>query len=52
MMPVAPDKSGAFTMAVGIPSTLPYVILASTNLLDWQPIFTNNMAPGLLNFTD
>jgi hypothetical protein len=30
---------------------LSYVILASTNLSTWQPIFTNDM-PGLLNFTD
>ena len=38
-------------MEVGIPSTLAYVILASTNFMDWQPIFTNDV-PGLLNFTD
>ncbi len=52
MTPGSPDKSGAFTMEVGIPSTLPYVIQASTNLTDWQPIFTNNVSPGLLDFTD
>jgi uncharacterized protein (TIGR03790 family) len=51
MTPGRPDNNGAFRMEVGIPSTLAYVILASTNLLDWQPIFTNDV-PGLLNFTD
>ena len=51
MTPGRPDKNGAFRMGVEIPSTLAYVILASTNLLDWQPIFTNDV-PGLLNFTD
>ncbi|MGH8023481.1 MAG: TIGR03790 family protein [Limisphaerales bacterium] len=49
--PGSPGRRGAFNMQVGIPSALPYVILASTNLWDWQPIFTN-VAPGLLNFTD
>ena len=51
MIPVRSDKGGVFTMEVEIPSTLPYVILASTNLMDWLPIFTNSV-PGLLDFND
>lgn len=51
MMPGSLNKRGAFTMNVGIPSTLPYVIMASTNLTTWRPLLTNNV-PGLLNFTD
>ncbi len=51
MTPSGLNKNGAFTMEVEIPSTLPYVILASTNLFNWQPILTNDV-PGLLNFTD
>jgi uncharacterized protein (TIGR03790 family) len=51
MTPGPPDKSGAFTMQVGIPGAETYYILASTNLVTWQPIYTNTL-PGLLNFTD
>lgn len=51
MVPVRANTGGAFTMEVETPSTLPYVILASTNLQDWLPIFTNQV-PGLLNFSD
>ncbi len=51
MTPGVANKTGAFTMQVGIPSMLDYVVMASTNLLNWQPILTNNV-PGLMNFTD
>ncbi|MGA3284989.1 MAG: TIGR03790 family protein [Verrucomicrobiota bacterium] len=52
MTPLRPGKSGAFTMEVGIPSTLPYVIQASTNLVDWLSIYTNAVPPWRLDFTD
>ncbi len=51
MLPGRPDKNGAFTMQVGIPGAEAYVVQASTNLMDWQPILTNDV-PGWLNFTD
>jgi hypothetical protein len=38
-------------MQVQIPSTLPYVVQASADLVDWVPIFTNAV-PGLLDFFD
>ena len=46
-----PGKNGAFTVRLGIPGMQAYYILASTNLINWQPIFTNT-APGSLSFTD
>jgi uncharacterized protein (TIGR03790 family) len=52
MVPVGLNRMGAFTMKVGIPTPMPYVILASTNLESWQPIFTNDLSPGLLDFSD
>ena len=50
-MTVSANRNGAHALVVGIPSPLSYVILASTNLLDWVPIVTNDV-PGLFNFTD
>ena len=52
MTPAEPNRSGAYTMQVSIPTKLQYVVQASTNLLNWEPIFTNDDAPGVLNFTD
>ncbi len=51
MIPGSLNKNGNYTMEVEIPSMLPYVVMASTNLWGWQPILTNSV-PGLLNFTD
>jgi uncharacterized protein (TIGR03790 family) len=51
MNPLGPDKSGAFVMQVEVPTAMPYVIEASTNLANWEPIFTTS-APGLLDFRD
>ena len=51
MEPGTISKNGEYSMEVGLPSSLPYVIMASTNLLDWDPIYTNDV-PGLFNFTD
>lgn len=45
------DRNGAFQLHVDIASTLPYVIEASTNLIDWVPVATN-AAGGLLDFAD
>jgi hypothetical protein len=51
MTPGPLNKNGMFTLRVGIPGPQAYYILASTNLLTWQPIYTNTVS-GLLNFTD
>jgi uncharacterized protein (TIGR03790 family) len=42
---------GAFRLHAEVPSATPMVILASTNLFDWLPIYTNTVG-GLLDFVD
>lgn len=51
MIPIGLTPMGRFAMDVEMPSTMPYVIYAATNLTDWQPILTNSV-PGLLRFED
>jgi uncharacterized protein (TIGR03790 family) len=51
LLPTGLDKKGAYRMQLEIPTRLNYVIQATTNLTDWQPIFTNTVA-GLVDFTD
>jgi uncharacterized protein (TIGR03790 family) len=51
MIPGGIDGSGVFRMQVEIPTGLGYVIQASTNLVNWLPIYTN-FTPGLLDFQD
>ena len=47
-VPASPD---GFRMQVEIPTALNYVIQATTNFLDWLPIFTNTH-PGVFDFRD
>ncbi len=42
---------GAFRLHSEIPSATPVIILASSNLFDWLPIYTN-VAGGALDFVD
>jgi uncharacterized protein (TIGR03790 family) len=51
MTPLGRNASGAFALQIGFPTTLPYVIQASTNLAEWQPVLTNCSA-GLINLID
>ena len=45
--------ANGFKMQVsGLNGTSPVVISASTNLLDWMPIFTNPAFTGAIQFTD
>ncbi len=51
MLPIGPANNGVFAMDLELPTGFPYVMEATTNLLNWSPIFTNRL-PGLLHFQD
>lgn len=51
MIPLGFNNAGDFSMSLEIPTPLNYVVQASTNLTDWQPIFTNTVA-GRISFED
>ena len=51
MIPSGFNKIGHYRIQLEIPTRLNYVIQATTNLTDWQPIFTNTVA-GVIDFTD
>ena len=45
--------ANGFKMQVsGLNGASPVVLYASTNLLDWMPIFTNPALTGTIQFTD
>ena len=47
----SPASDNRFRMQMEIPTPLKYTIEASTNLTQWQPIFTNLLS-GRIDFTD
>lgn len=49
--PQSPDATGINRMQLEIPSALNYVVQASADLVNWSPIYTNNI-PGLISFSD
>lgn len=51
MMQAGWNNSSGYQMQVEIPTALKYVVQASTNLVEWFPIWTNT-ASGVLNFHD
>jgi len=51
IIPTGRNSVGHYGMQIEIPTALNYVIQATTNLIDWQPIRTNTI-PGLIDFWD
>jgi hypothetical protein len=46
------DELGFGFRLNGLPSGTPIVIYASTNLVDWLPVFTNPPSAGSMDFVD
>ncbi|HWX21048.1 MAG TPA: TIGR03790 family protein [Candidatus Binatia bacterium] len=51
LTPPSPDRSGGLRMHLETAPGVPFVILASTDLANWQPIFTNLLG-GEMDFVD
>lgn len=51
IIPIGKNAADQYGMQIEIPTALNYVIQATTNLIDWQSIFTNT-TPGLITFRD
>jgi hypothetical protein len=45
-------NANGFTFQFSVPSGSSYVVLASTNFVNWTPIATNTTSSGNVNFTD
>jgi hypothetical protein len=48
----ASEQSGGFSFNFVNTNGLPVVIEASTNLVNWQPVWTNSTSGGLFNATN
>ena len=49
---IGPFTNGQFTLQFSGVDGHTYIVLTSTNLLDWTPIFTNQQSGGTFSFTD
>jgi fibronectin type 3 domain-containing protein len=49
---IGPFTNGQFTLQFSGVDGHTYIVLTSTNLLDWTPVFTNQQSGGVFSFTD
>jgi fibronectin type 3 domain-containing protein len=49
---IGPFTNGQFTLQFSGVDGSNYVVLTSTNLFDWTPIYTNQQSGGIFSFTD